>query len=744
MYQAKPSFKADASVMPFMPGYDYSNQMAQPNLPASAPIESQVPMVELPDIYYSPNSNKKNDSFVDKLRKVDVMELIVPWFEHPLLMLGTCFGISKGVDAFSNSCSKEYEKSILGKAAKFGDKIENSPFVQSKPIQGGLKGIRGAWSGIKKFAMKSDIIRSMVETPTMPEYAMPKSELLSLQERNVEKFAEALRDTGLLPVKDGQFGGGRKIDFHFDAEAVKDLKDYFKVDKISKIPDEQAVSRYLLKKANVAEAEIQTILNGSNPLNTARAKLVELAGGAEKLQGLLKGKTEAEVNEILQICEKFKGIKTSKGTKLPFTTKQPLTNAAGFQDVYNRMFSTIQGKGAATKTGKFMSKFLQMIHRGFTFGGAKTGVMIWVAPHIMHTLINTYKADKSEKAGTFVNGMISAISWVFVFPLVLKAIHAFGGIQYAGVSEANLKEKDRLIEEFKKNVLDRKEGYDTRKGWRLKRKECKAKIADLMKVKDQGFVTRVLRKISAFTKSDLKKLELFKDENWFKRTLLNSPAKAKDFLWSAGRFMVFMLVGMPLVDKVINKAISAVFGRNYDDTIEKENKEAKKKQKEFLHEDLQNRMYEAQAAKMGLNPQPQEQVQNEVIPEPISEEQNIEKKAQEMQVQNEVIPEPISEEQDIEKQAQEMQIQQEEAVPQTIKAQENVPNNNKVDNYTYIPSQENIIKTPAKKQISKYIPSQLPGNVAKTFDNSGLEAALRRADIAEARALQTLAGKFPS
>ena len=46
--------------------------------------------------------------------------------------------------------------------------------------------------------------------------------------------------------------------------------------------------------------------------------------------------------------------------------------------------------------------------------------------------------------------------------------------------------------------------------------------------------------------------------------------------------------------------------------------------------------------------------------------------------------------------------------------------------------------------MGKYIPSQLPGNVAKTFDNSGLEAALRRADRAEAKALQTLAGKFPS
>ena len=68
----------------------------------------------------------------------------------------------------------------------------------------------------------------------------------------------------------------------------------------------------------------------------------------------------------------------------------------------------------------------------------------------------------------------------------------------------------------------------------------------------------------------------------------------------------------------------------------------------------------------------------------------------------------------------------------------------KTDNYTYIPSSENVIaKNEVKtKETQKYIPSQKAGNFSKSFDNSGLDSALRRADIAEKQALQILAGNF--
>jgi hypothetical protein len=72
--------------------------------------------------------------------------------------------------------------------------------------------------------------------------------------------------------------------------------------------------------------------------------------------------------------------------------------------------------------------------------------------------------------------------------------------------------------------------------------------------------------------------------------------------------------------------------------------------------------------------------------------------------------------------------------------------NVKRDNYTYIPSSENIFveanKSKEEFKVNKYIPSQLPGKFQKTFDNSGLEAVLRRADRAEQMAIQVLSGQF--
>ena len=64
------------------------------------------------------------------------------------------------------------------------------------------------------------------------------------------------------------------------------------------------------------------------------------------------------------------------------------------------------------------------------------------------------------------------------------------------------------------------------------------------------------------------------------------------------------------------------------------------------------------------------------------------------------------------------------------------------DNYTYIPSSENIIKN--QNLVNKYIPSQHGIKVVKTFDNSALNDALRRAERAEKKALQILAGNFES
>ena len=69
---------------------------------------------------------------------------------------------------------------------------------------------------------------------------------------------------------------------------------------------------------------------------------------------------------------------------------------------------------------------------------------------------------------------------------------------------------------------------------------------------------------------------------------------------------------------------------------------------------------------------------------------------------------------------------------------------NSVDTYSYIPSSENIVakNQESEDKKSRYIPSQAAANIQNTFDNSGLQAALDRAQRAEDNALKVLAGNF--
>ena len=701
LYQIQPHFKAEPSVMPFLPNIEYpENKSAQ-----SAPLksENQLPAVQLPDLYYQPDIKKKR-GLVDTIKKYDLFDLITPWFEYPLLMIGTCFGLSYGVDAFSKSCNKEYEKSILGKSAKFGDKIAQSKLFDNKLVHSGEGFLGRSWKKISDFAMKNDIVRAMVETPTKPENAMPRSEVLNTKSRVVEKFKEALKEFKFVPTehtRDGKevFGKINFSDFCTNNEIIEGLKKDFGVTDLAKVADEKLVARHMLKQTGFAEEKIVSALSDANPVGKARELIIEkIFGGKEQMQEILHEEGDKFFDKVVNASKELSGLKIEQGKKLPFTNKRILTSEYGFQEIFNRGFSI--SEGAKTKAGKFMAKLTQWLHRGLTFGGTKATILLGVAPIIARTMVNTHKAEKNEKVGTFMDGLIMATSWVFTFPLILKAIHALGGAQYAGMGKEKVKEVNDKIDAFNKRVRDGE--FKSFKEWKAALKTVKSEIKELSKVKNQGFVTQTIRKVSKFTKSDLKKFERFQGDNFIGNFVRNTPAKIHNTMWSAGRFVAFMMIGMPFVDKIINKIAGALFGNHYDGMAEKENQEAKERQEEFALKDLQDRLYNAQAVKMGVIPA-EDAVQKPAAPsEPSFTARQVYNKKPQM--------------------SEERRVR---------------------DNYTYIPSQDSVIEKPKEETVNKYIPSQEAANIVKSFDNSGLDSALKKADKAEQKALQILAGKFP-
>ena len=749
----------------------------------------EVQPVQVPDLYYIPEYKDKPKNFKEKVKQWDVMGLVYQWLAHPLLMIGACAGLSIGIDAFDRSCNKEYSKSIVGKAAKFGDKIEKSKLIQSNPVQKVLGGIKEGWGRIKKTAMKNDIISAMVKTPSRPENSMPKDELKHSNFRVVSQFKELARDIGLTDADaeikkswnplNGTSGGKKKIlswkDWDLTNDEIKYLKDSFGEKDLSKVSKEVLGDRIKLKRAGLAESEISEILAKADSSKLVREKLLEKGGrDAAWMEKVLKDETGACADEVRDFCKKLEGQRINKSwCKIPVLSKL-FSNVRGTNSVANRLSS--MSDGAKTSTGRFMSKLLQKFHRGITFGGGKFMVLLFVGPMMVEALLNTKKADKKEKVGTLVSGMIEPATWVFTFPLILRFMHSYGGIQYAGMSPEKVAEYRNEIEKFNKRVDDKE--FKDFKSYNTAKKELKTKLKSLRHVENQGVFTSIMRKISHITKCDLEKINSYKNGNAIGNIIRKIPNTLKNITFGyVGRFGLFMMAFMPFLDKVIKKGLNTVFGKSYDQYKEEEFVDNKKRQEEFSVNDMRTRLEEAQRRKLQaqamttdpkLNNAVQNQKQSDFKPVADAKETEQEKEPETLKTENKIVNNNTTEENKPiqQKETQEEGVKEASVLPAATAAALNKnnsvkPNNStkspfapdktleqtpvinpKRDNYTYIPSQDSVFKNPKLNQTEKYIPSQTAAKFTKTFDNSKVEKVLRHASKAEQKAINVLGGNF--
>ena len=723
----------------------------------SLPVSEQAPVdVQIPDMYYNPNAGEEPKSTVETIKQFDMMGLVYPWLEHPILMGGTAAGLALGVDKFSKACGGDYESSLVGKTAKLGDSIQNSAFVKSEPVQAIVKGTKSAKLKLKKIFRNSDLINAIRKTPSSPEWSMPRDEMLSMQQRQVHEFNHI---TNLLKLTSDEAVALK--DLGVDTAENKFLKEFF---KNSKGTDKQITSAIQLKRLGWTDDAIKSVIDSDNILEIVKSENIKRLGTTkEALIDLQKCKniTETEIKAVEEMCLRANGLRVGQGKYNFLGPFQPFARNIEFQELYNRLHS-MRG-GAKTKLGKMLSTFLQRCHRGFTFGGGKLGVLAFVSPILVETMIDTYKADKKEKLGTAVHGSVHAISWVFTFPLALKIMHHLAGAQYAGMDKSKVEECRKLISEFNKKVDDKVLNDKT-----LYDKELKAlrsRLKELRTVKGQNLLTKISKQIGRFVTMDLENIKSYRGGNVIMNTIRKIPSFFRNLGGIPLRFAIWGGISMGVLDTLINKSIKKTFGNFYDRFKEEEHQNNKKQQKAFLKQDLQDRLYEAQRNKLTANNENQvsDKKTNSVKKEEFKMQNPFEKESdkrktlaekevknietttttpeaiiQKIEPQNERIKEPS----EIGQKTNSVEniIQQEEKKSvEDFNKKTNVKE--KVDNYTYIPSSENSL---AKKEEDsyKYIPSQKAANINKSFDNSALQKALARADIAEQRALQTLAGNF--
>ncbi len=690
--------------------------------------QKQQPTVRIPNYYYvpdtySPQSVKevvKENPFYDMFLK--------PFVEHPVAVLATWLGLGVGLDAYSTACSGKYEDSLVKKAANFGDNIQNSKIIQNKPVQAVISGLGSVGNAGKKAVQNSAILRAMKDTPTMPEWSTVKTQMFNQKQEVVQDF---IRITEALKLDSAEAPSLKNIGLN-DREITM-LKKTFNVQKISQIPETEAVNQVLLDRLGKTPEEIKKI-QGMGAASTKAVKteiLKEMGLDAEKLKLIKDDVYGKYINDVKTAAGKVKGkVKMGAGHYSwmgPLT--KPFERTVGCDEIFNKLHS--MSDGAKTGTGRFMSKAMQMIHRGLTFGGGKLGALIFIAPLLVELGINVKKADKDQKIGTAANGFVENISWVFTFPLALRMMHSIGGIKNAGMGKEKVEQYRKLVEDFNKRVEPTilKDGikvpnpntFKTKHEYDVARSVVEKQLKELRTVKGQNIFTRGLRKLAGCITPDLCRLNSYRNSNFAANTARKVPAFFRNAAGIPIRFGIWGLISMGVLSAALTKCTTAIFGKSYDAMKQDERKADKKKQEKFLKEDLNQRLYDTQKAKQfGRQPavQAQPPVQNIMTTKGTSPYSS-------------QIPTPDT---DVDNYT--YIPSQQNIIPHTIK-------NNNVDTYTYIPSQECIIKSDKVNEAQrKYIPSQAAANIQKTFDNSGLQSALDRAQKAEDKALRVLAGNF--
>lgn len=703
------------------------------------PQQNQAQPVRLPNYYRVAAQNSDKPTIKDMIKENPAYDMLLkPFVEHPIAVLATWLGLGVALDAYSDANRGEYNKTLVKKAANLGDKIQNSKIIQNKPVQTVLNGIGSVGKAGGKVVNNIAILRAMKETPTMPEWSMVKSQMFNQKQEVVQDFIKIVDtlklDTNQLPqLKDVGLNDTEK----------EMLKRVFNTQKISQIPEQEAVNQILLNRLGKSPAEIEKIQKmGAVSTKAVKEEILKEMGLTTDKIKLIKDDVYGKyINDVMTATGKVKGkVRMGAGHYgwMGAFTK-PFERTIGCDEVYNKLHS--MSDGAKTGTGRFMSKAMQMVHRGLTFGNGKLGALIFIAPLLVELGINVSKADKDQKIGTAANGFVDNISWVFTFPLALKMLHSIGGIKLTGMGKDKVEQYRKIVEDFNKRVepmieengikMANPNTFKNKMEYDIARRKVEAQLKDLKTVKGQNIFTRGLRKIAGILTPDLCRLNSYRNSNPVANTARKIPAFMRNMVGVPARVVLWAGLSMAVLGGALTKITSSIFGKSYDSMKEDERKDEKKKQEEFLRQDLNQRMVDAQRAKVYGNSQ-------QVVMQAKTSANNVVSRGHAQgNIQNPqtVVQEP--------QELQEEKVDNYTYIPSQNSTIPQPKKQGNVDNYTYIPSSECTIKSDkVNENQRRYIPSQAAANIQKTYDNSGMQSVLDRAQKAEDKALRVLAGNF--
>ncbi len=503
------------------------------------------------------------------------------------------FVLGKGVDLYNNKCTGDYLNSLPAKLGRFGDRIAESKFANNSLFRTiGSKYTNLKEQTVGRWKSNSTILRNLMENSTKPEWDMAKSAMYTQEQELASEF-------GSLFEKYVQ-GGGKK-------PALKNL--------VPSKEEKEFVRRILGDSASEIDKVNCLQLRRSNPLKynnegAIKAVLSQRTVKPDIIKEILlkelgidsatfakyKADPTKYVKEIRELALKAgKDMKVYHGNYN--IVGSVFRRQANMSQIGNKMLSIAKdavdstGKAIPPKTalGRGVSKTMQGLMRGLTFGGGKLGLLIFVAPALVDMYQNAKEAPDDQKAGTVAYGLAEALSWVITFPASMRLMHKIGGLRYLGMTPNQVELYRQALNKF--NAENKAGKFVTKEAYHNAFEKVKALRQPSTKL---NLGQKILKGLGFGITQDLEMRSSWKNPNLKGVKSLGNILRGKNIgnvlrngVGIVGKFGLFFGIMGYVLSPLFTKPLEWIFGKPYD-----RNEEAAKKAEEAAKLAAQTQMTE--------------------------------------------------------------------------------------------------------------------------------------------------------
>lgn len=449
-------------------------------------------------------------------------------FKTFLISLPITAAMIYGMDKFNAACGGDYDKSLVGKINKYGEKVgEKVPFIDTV-----VKKIDNFVNWFKtKVASKTSITSSFFNNPSKPE--SPAVSMMALG-THAEIASEAIGKVKQYVDQGGEIKGSATAE------------------EIAKLADHKTLR---------------------TPENVNR--IMEIC--REQGDAVLKVNKFGNVKNIWIFGRFFKKDRYFSDL-LPKSWHETVSRKIYLSEFANKIQAIVK-PNAKTAVGQRLSKLTLRIVEGLTNGTAGGKVAVFMGAYfIADALKKAIHAPnkKGEKRKVFAENMISNVGMYMTMPLSIVLMHKFGGLQYLGMGKGT--QQTENLEKYRKLLGELNEAAE--KGT-IDKATYKAKVKELKKIRLSALK---LLKTDSIPQKGLKVLKnvayrpvmrLFnflgvgletikpytKDSGMVMKGLKKAWYNIK---WGAGypvRMGIFMFMIAPFFDKILARGSHILFGR---------------------------------------------------------------------------------------------------------------------------------------------------------------------------------------